>query len=315
MSINGNFDCKVELDKPGPIHDVAWSPNSKEFIVVYGAMPAKATVFDHRAAPMYELGSAARNQVRYSPSGRLFYIGGFGNLAGNLIPLISGDMDVWERKTFKKITSIQASNSSTCEWCPDGRHFMTSTLYRRLKVDNGIKIYHYTGLMVAQIDVKEMTQTSWRHDDPELWPERISSSPPPTKGVVAAPSSTDAAKYVPPGARGQPSKVIFDRDAAAKILLEKGSSASNFKKGKKKPTISANEDNQTHLVASVGAVQGGTLETEKKLKNIGKKLKQIADLKAKRDAGQILELTQEQKIANEPLLKKEFDELTASLAL
>jgi translation initiation factor 2A len=45
LSITGNFDCKVELDKKGPIHDVTWSPNSTEFIVVYGTMPAKATLF------------------------------------------------------------------------------------------------------------------------------------------------------------------------------------------------------------------------------------------------------------------------------
>lgn len=32
----GSHDCRVTLDKEGPIHDFAWSPNSKEFGVVYG---------------------------------------------------------------------------------------------------------------------------------------------------------------------------------------------------------------------------------------------------------------------------------------
>ena len=36
VSAAGNFDCRVALDKEGPVHDVAWSPNSKEFGVVYG---------------------------------------------------------------------------------------------------------------------------------------------------------------------------------------------------------------------------------------------------------------------------------------
>jgi translation initiation factor 2A len=36
LSAAGNFDCRVTLDKEGPIHDVSWSPNSKEFGVVYG---------------------------------------------------------------------------------------------------------------------------------------------------------------------------------------------------------------------------------------------------------------------------------------
>ncbi|CAG8506546.1 8208_t:CDS:10 [Ambispora gerdemannii] len=57
----GNYDCRVQLDKEGPIHDVAWSPNSKEFIVVYGYMPAKATLFDHRANTAYEFGINPRN--------------------------------------------------------------------------------------------------------------------------------------------------------------------------------------------------------------------------------------------------------------
>ena len=36
LSAAGNFDCRVNLDKEGPIHDFAWSPKSKEFAVVYG---------------------------------------------------------------------------------------------------------------------------------------------------------------------------------------------------------------------------------------------------------------------------------------
>jgi hypothetical protein len=37
LSAAGNFDIQVDLDKKeGPIHDFAWSPNSKEFGVMYG---------------------------------------------------------------------------------------------------------------------------------------------------------------------------------------------------------------------------------------------------------------------------------------
>ena len=32
----GNFDYHITLDKEGPIHNFAWSPNSKESGVVYG---------------------------------------------------------------------------------------------------------------------------------------------------------------------------------------------------------------------------------------------------------------------------------------
>lgn len=36
LSAAGNFDCRVTLDKEGPVHDFAWSPGSKEFGVIYG---------------------------------------------------------------------------------------------------------------------------------------------------------------------------------------------------------------------------------------------------------------------------------------
>jgi translation initiation factor 2A len=38
LSASGQFDCRVTLDKEGPIHDFAWNPNGKEFGVVYGCM-------------------------------------------------------------------------------------------------------------------------------------------------------------------------------------------------------------------------------------------------------------------------------------
>lgn len=36
LSAVGNFDVRLTLDKEGGIHDFNWSPNSKEFAVIYG---------------------------------------------------------------------------------------------------------------------------------------------------------------------------------------------------------------------------------------------------------------------------------------
>ena len=38
LSAAGNFDHRLTLDKDGGIHDFNWSPNSKEFVVIYGCM-------------------------------------------------------------------------------------------------------------------------------------------------------------------------------------------------------------------------------------------------------------------------------------
>ena len=40
------------------MHEAAWSPRNDEFIVVYGFMPAKATIFSSdRCEPRYQLGA------------------------------------------------------------------------------------------------------------------------------------------------------------------------------------------------------------------------------------------------------------------
>ncbi len=50
MSADGKTEGNVTLGKEGPIHDVAWSPAGREFVVIYGFMPAKATLFDVKAS-------------------------------------------------------------------------------------------------------------------------------------------------------------------------------------------------------------------------------------------------------------------------
>lgn len=177
----GKFDCRIDFDKAGPIHDVAWNPTGREFVIVYGTMPSKATLFDHRANPIYEFGEAARNTVKFNQKGRLLFIGGFGNL--------SGEIDVWDRKGFQKLSTFQASNSSTCEWSPDGKHILTSTLYKRLKVDNGFMIWHYSGVLIHQTDVKEMYQVEWQPSAEDTWPDRTGQSPPPV-GIPAQKSAS-----------------------------------------------------------------------------------------------------------------------------
>jgi translation initiation factor 2A len=304
LSITGNFDCKVDLPHPGPIHDVAWSPNSKEFIVVYGSMPSKATLFDHRANAIYELGSAPRNTVKYSPTGRFFLIAGFGNLAG--------DMDIWERKNFKKLITVSASNSSSCEWSPDGRFIMTAILYRRLKVDNGIKLWHYTGTVVHTIEQKEMYQVQWRPETPSLWPEKRVNSPIPT-GLQPAQPVKAAGKYVPPSMRNSNvSRTVYDREAIDNGTFGKVPSQNNIpgKSNRSIPGKSTPKEKQTQKkpqtpTTGQGAVPGGSIDAEKKIRTIQKKLQQIQDLKKRRDAGDQLELTQISKIESEAALLKE----------
>ncbi|KAH6899207.1 eukaryotic translation initiation factor 2A [Coprinopsis sp. MPI-PUGE-AT-0042] len=217
LSAAGNFDCRVTLDKEGPIHDFAWSPNSKEFGVVYGYMPAKTMLFDQRVRSLHDFGPAPYNFISFNPQGRLIALAGFGNLAGK--------MDIYDRRTLTKVSSIDAPNTSHCEWSPDGRFLLTATLSPRLRVDNGIKVWHCTGTLVHIQMTEEMYQASWRPapvDGVPNFPAAIPGSPAPADSVrlfnesnvgkKAATPSKPAGAYRPPGARGLATPSIFKRE-------------------------------------------------------------------------------------------------------
>ncbi|KAF9005318.1 translation initiation factor eIF-2A [Hymenopellis radicata] len=213
LSSAGNFDCRVTLDKEGPIHDFTWSPNSKEFAVVYGFMPAKAVIFDHRVRSLHDFGAAPVNFVSFNPQGRLIALAGFGNLAGKV--------DIFDRRTLTKVTTIDAPNTSFCEWSPDGRFLLTATLSPRLRVDNGIKIWHCSGPLVHIQTTEELYQASWRPTPAEhvsQFGQNIPLSPAPSEAVMSMQSVSKpatpkpAGAYRPPGARGLATPAIFKRE-------------------------------------------------------------------------------------------------------
>ncbi|PFH53541.1 hypothetical protein AMATHDRAFT_137237 [Amanita thiersii Skay4041] len=214
LSAAGNFDCRVTLDKEGPIHDFAWSPNSKEFGVVYGYMPAKTVLFDHRVKPLHDFGASPHNFISFNPQARLVALAGFGNLAGKI--------DIFDRRSLSKVCTIDAPNTSHCEWSPDGRFLLTATLSPRLRVDNGIKIWHCTGpLMHVQL-TDELYQASWRPTPVDSTPQFGQALPPaptPNESVGAYEASNKkpvtakpAGAYRPPGARGLATPSIYKRE-------------------------------------------------------------------------------------------------------
>jgi len=214
FSIAGKFECRVPIEPGAPIHDVSWSPNSKEFIVIHGLMPSSATLYDWRAIPIYDFPKNHRNFVRYSPHSRIICIAGFGNLAG--------EMDFFDRLTCQKVGHAQASNSSFCDWCPDGRHVITATLTPRLRVDNGFKIWHYSGVKLFECEIKELYQISWRPIQPDVFPPHTTLSPPP-KGLIEDTSKSSEKKpvgvYRPPGARASASNLSLRDNAMSTLAM------------------------------------------------------------------------------------------------
>ncbi|EGE78909.1 eukaryotic translation initiation factor 2A [Blastomyces gilchristii SLH14081] len=212
LSANGGFDSRIDLDKEGPIHDVTWSPNSKEFGVVYGYMPAKTTIFNNRAVATHSFALAPRNTIIFSPNGRFVVVAGFGNLAGQ--------MDIYDLdKDYTKIATIEASNASVCEWSPDGKFILTATTSPRLRVDNGVRIWHVGGGLMYNEDLTELYQVCWRPQSATVHPPENPLHPMPTPHPSAlaylatkkAPSKP-AGAYRPPGARGQTTPLAFRRE-------------------------------------------------------------------------------------------------------
>jgi translation initiation factor 2A len=215
----------TQAEKEGPIHDVAWSPNSKEFGVVYGFMPAKTTIFNSKAQATHSFALGPRNTINFSPFGRFVLVAGFGNLAGQV--------DVYDiTKDFAKVCTIEASNASVCEWSPNATHILFATTSPRLRVDNGVKIFHVGGGLMYNADMNELYDVFWRPrsggapvgDPLKIVPEPHASA----KEVLAKakPPSKPAGAYRPPGARGTTTPLHFKREdeGGAAVLPTNGAS-------------------------------------------------------------------------------------------
>lgn len=202
----------MSTDKEGPIHDVTWSPSSKEFGVVYGYMPAKTTIFNTRAIATHSFALGPRNTILFSPNGRFVLVAGFGNLAGQV--------DIYDLdKDHRKVCTIEASNASVCEWSPESKYILTATTSPRLRVDNGVRIWHAGGGLMYNQELQELYQVTWRPQSSAACNDENALHPVPTPHVSALnyleaikTPSKPAGAYRPPGARGQLTPLAFKRE-------------------------------------------------------------------------------------------------------
>uniref|UniRef100_A0A2K5QKY5 Eukaryotic translation initiation factor 2A n=1 Tax=Cebus imitator TaxID=2715852 RepID=A0A2K5QKY5_CEBIM len=197
IATNGE-SAVVQLPKNGPIYDVVWNSSSTEFYAVYGFMPAKVTLFNLKCDPVFDFGTGTRNAAYYSTYGHILVLAGFGNLRGQ--------MEVWDVKNYKLISKPVTSNSTYFAWCPDGEHILTATCAPRLRVNNGYKIWHYTGAILHKYDVPsnaELWQASWQPFLDGIFPAKtITYQAVPSEVPNEEPKVTTA--YRPPALRNKP---------------------------------------------------------------------------------------------------------------
>lgn len=204
LTTDGTHEGLVPLRKEGPVHDVQWSSSGLEFAVVYGFMPASATVFDKKCRPLLELGSGPYNTIRWNPKGKFLCLAGFGNLPG--------DMAFWDYMEKKQLGTTKAEWSVTSEWSPDGCYFMTATTAPRLQVDNGIKIFHYNGSLFFKKMFDKLYQVDWKPELPDRFGEiteliksidslKVEETKPQGQGSKPSKASTKAASVNPPASK------------------------------------------------------------------------------------------------------------------
>ncbi|XP_038050514.1 eukaryotic translation initiation factor 2A-like [Patiria miniata] len=320
--------CAVTLSKKGPIYSIDWNPNSLDFCVVYGFSPAKATLFNLKCEPIYDFGTGPRNCVYYNPQGTVICLAGFGNLRGK--------MEFWGRGSLKLVSRMQADDSTQFEWSPDGEHFLTATCAPRLRVGNGYKFWHYSGRLLNEFSVpndKELWEAVWQPFPAGAFPAKAVISP----QTTATPAEAKPAPYRPPNATGA-SNFKFLEEELPEALSEKALSKNALKNKKKREakakakkdelvgspfdSRSAEQRDALAMASYVLAPAQNTpvtpaseqdapisAETDKKIKNLRKKLKAIEKLKAEKAQGKTLEANQLQKIEGEAAIVSELREL------
>jgi len=324
LDTKGN-SAMVQLAKEGPIYSVEWNPKGNEFCVVYGFMPAKATLFDLKCEPKFDFGTGPRNTVYYNPFGNLLLLAGFGNLRGKV--------EVWDVKATKMLCNMDAADTTYLQWCPDGQHFLTCTTAPRLRVGNGVKVWHYSGSLLHEHPVAaphELWESTWQSLPDSSFAE-FAISLKKVSGIQPSQPQVSKEIYRPPGARSTNFapilKMLDQREAPSKPAgapkPEAGKNAAKNKKKREQRKLKKEEGEEGESEAPARPVKfdvvvtsdvtiklTGDAEIDKQLKDLKKKLDQIARLKAEQAAGRTLELNQKEKLAKEEEFRKQLDKLS-----
>jgi len=207
--------------------------------VVYGFMPAKATLYNFKCEPTFDFGTGPRNTVYYNPFGNMLILAGFGNLQGNV--------EVWDLKRQRLVTKMKASDSTKLEWYADGEHFLTATTAPRLRVANGYKLWNYTGQLLVQHawdDKEELLDATWQLHSLGVYKQKqLNYATSGNQQITEPPVQA----YRPPGARGQPSTFktheneppsnLKQQDGPVSKAAQKNKKKREAKKAKKKSRI------------------------------------------------------------------------------
>eukprot|EP00299_Pterocystis_sp_00344_P013984 c6911_g1_i1.p1 GENE.c6911_g1_i1~~c6911_g1_i1.p1 ORF type:complete len:617 (-),score=173.17 c6911_g1_i1:78-1928(-) len=327
LKADGSLIAQVNPGVEGAIHSMEWSPSGKEFIVIAGLMPAKILLFNSICQSKFDFGSNHRNTIRFSPSGRLLCLGGFGNLMG--------DMDFYEKKgsEFELLGSATAQCAVTAEWSPDGRHLLTSVCAPRMRVDNAIKLWKYTAEVVLHEPFEVLYETAWQNCrlpeaplSPRTGPAKVSKSVVPEKPkAYRAPGSSGALaeRLRQERATAAPQKISQPAPVPRQIPvnLPPGADVEEYlkmlKKKEKEQKKKEKKDAEKQTTAPEPAPAPtptpaepaeSAVDLDKRIKALKKKLKQIDQIKASVAEGKPIDAAQQEKLGHEKGFLEELAE-------
>lgn len=317
----------------GPIHDINWSADGSIFAVNSGYMPSKTIFYNAMGDPLKEMAPDRKNTIMFSPNGKYVLLAGWGNLAGG-VDII--DMS----NNYLKVVSFQASNINFAQWSPEGEFLIMAITSPRLRVDNIVKILHYSGKLVYVKQFDELLQCGWRissipqttaMNDPVVEfkdaKSKIHHHPTVTlfeidnAGKSTSEHSSTAKKPAASwrASRGKTSSGLFQPGAAASSTSNKSvpgmSSAVRAKKtipgaivagpSSNKPVKGSNKLASAAAAAASPAAEGLSPE-QKKIRSLVKKYNSIQKIKEIQKSGGKLELTQLSKLEGEEFILKEL---------
>lgn len=350
----GLVEHRVQLNKEGPTYDAAWSPTGMEFIIIYGFMPASATMFDDKAEAQFTFGTGSRNTISFSPHGRFVALAGFGNLAGMV--------EFWDKNRKTLVGRAELPCTTQHSWSPCSRYFMGATTFPRLRVDNGYRVVRFDGKVMHEHKMTDtnLYQAEFRpalrltYADPKLTMDQMIGGPPEMPGANGVEgTSAKKAVYRPPGSRGVAStlkvhqhieagkvdKATFLKSAVGSstavgrapngkkfvpgmdpALVDAGPSKAALARKKKKERLAQTqkEGNKESAAGPEGPIAPEKIETteegEKRVKKIRKKLRMITSLKKDQKEGKDLNDEQLKKIATEGELQDEISRVEKRMA-
>ena len=217
----GVIDQRVDLPNEGPTYDAAWSPTGAEFIIIYGYMPARATMFNVKCEPVFDFGTGARNTISFSPHGRFVALAGFGNLAGAV--------EFWDKNKMAVVGRTQLPCTTMFSWSPCSRYFLGATTFPRLRVDNSFRVVRFDGQLIHEHKLGEshLYQAVFRpslrgvYTDPKLTMDNMIGGPVvpvSAQGAANGDNKKRGGVYRPPGSRGTTTSVrLHEHIEAGKV--------------------------------------------------------------------------------------------------